>query len=248
VREVEHQYTETSGTRIEPEVPIGHGLGLQEADGFTAEHDHCTELSELEHVHMPQPHQVNEITANMASTSGSTLHGGPVSEMIPPQSDSPSEPQSLNIAPQNPVRQSERLKTKPRRRWDSRRHFTWAAKATTKSNGFDLEPQSFEEAMASPFAREWGLAIIEELEALNKNKTWNTRKSLPRNKRAIKNKWAFRRKLNLDDTTRFKARFVTGRIDTGRAVRNREYQLDETRLDKEQIVNLSIRYCKTIVN
>jgi hypothetical protein len=32
---------------------------------------------------------------------------------------------------------------------------------------------------------------------------------------------------------------VTGRIDTGRAVRNREYQLDETRLDKEQIVNLS---------
>jgi hypothetical protein len=42
--------------------------------------------------------------------------------------------------------------------------------------------------------------------------------------------------------------FVTGRIDTGRAVRNREYQLDETRLDKEQIVNLSITYCKTIVN
>jgi hypothetical protein len=41
---------------------------------------------------------------------------------------------------------------------------------------------------------------------------------------------------------------VTGRIGTGRAVRNREYQLDETRLDKEQIVNLSITYCKTIVN
>jgi hypothetical protein len=71
-----------------------------------------------------------------------------------------------------------------------------------------LEPQSFEEAMASPFACEWGLAIIEESEALNKNKTWNTRKSLPRNKRAIKNKWVFRRKLNPDDTTRFKARPV----------------------------------------
>jgi hypothetical protein len=41
---------------------------------------------------------------------------------------------------------------------------------------------------------------------------------------------------------------VTGRMGTGRAVRNREYQLDETRLDKEQIVNLSITYCKTIVN
>jgi hypothetical protein len=41
---------------------------------------------------------------------------------------------------------------------------------------------------------------------------------------------------------------VTGRMDTGRAVRNRENQLDETRLDKEQIVNLSITYCKTIVN
>jgi hypothetical protein len=41
---------------------------------------------------------------------------------------------------------------------------------------------------------------------------------------------------------------VTGRIGTGRAVRNREYQLDETRLGKKQIVNLSITYCKTIVN
>jgi hypothetical protein len=41
---------------------------------------------------------------------------------------------------------------------------------------------------------------------------------------------------------------VTGRIGTSRAVRNREYQLDETRLGKEQIVNLSITYCKTIVN
>jgi hypothetical protein len=41
---------------------------------------------------------------------------------------------------------------------------------------------------------------------------------------------------------------VTGRMGTGRAVRNREYQLDETRLGKEQIVNLSITYCKTIVN
>jgi hypothetical protein len=41
---------------------------------------------------------------------------------------------------------------------------------------------------------------------------------------------------------------VTGRIGTGRAVRNREYQLDETRLGKEQIVNFSITYCKTIVN
>jgi hypothetical protein len=41
---------------------------------------------------------------------------------------------------------------------------------------------------------------------------------------------------------------VTGRIGTGRAVRNRGNQLDETRLDKEQIVNLSITYCKTIVN
>jgi len=79
VKEVELQYTETSGTRIEPEVPIGHRL---QADGFTAEPDH-TELSEPEYVHVPEPHyEVDEITANMAPTSGSP-HGGPVSEMIP---------------------------------------------------------------------------------------------------------------------------------------------------------------------
>jgi hypothetical protein len=46
----------------------------------------------------------------------------------------------------------------------------------------------------------------------------------------------------------FCSKIVTGRLDTGRAVRNREYQLDETKLGKEQIVNLSITYCRTIVN
>jgi hypothetical protein len=209
VREVELQ-PETSGIQIEPELDFGDTHNEPELD-FGEQMDITAEQSEPEHVHVPEP-QVDEITANMAPTSGS--HGGPVSEMpllsemIPPQSDSPSEPQSLYIAPQNPARQSERLKTKPRRRWDTRLHFARAAKATTKSNKFDLEPQSFEEAMASPFAREWELAIIEELEALNKNKTWNTRKSLPRNKRAIKNKWVFKRKLNPDNTTRFKARLV----------------------------------------
>jgi hypothetical protein len=50
------------------------------------------------------------------------------------------------------------------------------------------------------------------------------------------------------ETRRQRPDGVTGRIGTGRAVRNREYQLDETRLGKEQIVNLSITYCKTIVN
>jgi hypothetical protein len=52
----------------------------------------------------------------------------------------------------------------------------------------------------------------------------------------------------LSNVLRSSSNPVTGRLDTGRAVRNREYQLDETRLDKEQIVNLSITYCKTIVN
>jgi len=107
VREVELQYTETSGTQVELEVPIGHGL---QTDGFTAEPDH-TELSEPEHVHVPEPHyEVDEITANMAPTSGvPTVSEMPLLEMILPQSDSPSEPQSLNIAPQNPTRYSERL-------------------------------------------------------------------------------------------------------------------------------------------
>ena len=136
-------------------------------------------------------------------------HGGPASEMItPPQVDSPSAPQNkLDKAPLDPkIRQSERLKTKPRRRWDTRLHFARAARAAKQNPGtgsesieLDLDPQSFQEAMASPFAREWAIAIEEELEALEKNKTWKEVSSLPPYKKALGNKRVYKRKLNPDN-------------------------------------------------
>ena len=45
-------------------------------------------------------------------------------------------------------------------------------------------------------------------ESTHHYRVWNMRKSLPRNKRAVKNQWVFKRKLDPDDTTRYKARLV----------------------------------------
>ena len=56
-------------------------------------------------------------------------------------------------------------------------HFARAARAAKQNPGtrsgsieLDLDPQSFQEAMASPFAREWAIAMEEELEALEKTR------------------------------------------------------------------------------
>ena len=44
-----------------------------------------------------------------------------------------------------------------------------------------------------------------ELEALDKNQTWKEVSSLPPYRKALGNKWVYKRKLNPDNTIRFKA-------------------------------------------
>ena len=85
-------------------------------------------------------------------------------------------------------------------------HFARAARAAKQNPGtgsesieLDLDPQSFQEAMASPLAREWAIAMEVELEALDKNKTWKEVGSLPPYKKALGNKWVYKRKLNPDN-------------------------------------------------
>ena len=56
--------------------------------------------------------------------------------------------------------------------------------------------------MASPLAREWAIAMEEELE---KNKAWKEVCLLPPYKKALGNKWVYKRKLNPDNTRRYKA-------------------------------------------
>ena len=71
----------------------------------------------------------------------------------------------------------------------------------------DLE--TFEEAMDSSYARSWMQAMMEEMDSLRKNKTWQL-VDLPRGSRPIGSKWVFTRKEKNSEQggVRYKARLV----------------------------------------
>src|SRR5262249_25048889 len=133
-----------------------------------------------EQVHVPDDVPVDD-DENACMQNTALAEKRPAPETKTPPADSPSLERS-NQTNQNPsqdepegLRRSKRLSTKPRQRWDSRMHFARASRATTRnivSDSLEIDPQSLNEAMASPFARKWGLAIEEELTSLEKNKTW----------------------------------------------------------------------------
>jgi hypothetical protein len=205
--------TPRTDTQIEPE-PAANSV---EPEAMEVELPQGTTLAQ---VHRPSDVLVDDEKACMQNTAPAKRRTA--SEMKNPPADSPSS-ERLDQTNTNPsldetsedtaARRSERLKSKPRRRWDSRMHFARASRATarqTVSNSPDakFDPQSLREAMASPFSHEWGLAIEEELTALEKNNTWNTVTTPPADKKPIGNKWVFKRKLNPDNSTRYKARLV----------------------------------------
>jgi len=76
------------------------------------------------------------------------------------------------------------------------------------------DPQSYQEAMNSPYRDQWKQAMRQELRALLSNHTWdNTRNSIKRynlshKSSAIGSRWVFKLKSNPDGSCRFKARFV----------------------------------------
>uniref|UniRef100_A0A2A4JV98 Uncharacterized protein n=1 Tax=Heliothis virescens TaxID=7102 RepID=A0A2A4JV98_HELVI len=70
------------------------------------------------------------------------------------------------------------------------------------------EPQSVEEALSGPMAKEWKDAMNSEFESLLQNNTW-TLVTLPENKRVIPCKWVFKMKTNANgEVVRYKARLV----------------------------------------
>lgn len=76
------------------------------------------------------------------------------------------------------------------------------------ANIADCEPQNIQEAKSGSDWTEWKSAIDTELSALDENGTW-TIVDRPSNRKTIKNKWVFCKKLNSDGTiARYKARLV----------------------------------------
>jgi Reverse transcriptase (RNA-dependent DNA polymerase) len=70
------------------------------------------------------------------------------------------------------------------------------------------DPKTFKKAMSHEFANEWEKAMNEEIDSLEKNKTWEVCK-LPDGKKAIGSKWVFKTKLDANgNVVRRKARAV----------------------------------------
>lgn len=71
------------------------------------------------------------------------------------------------------------------------------------------EPQNVEEALAGPKAKEWQIAIDEEMTAMENNNTWIPVDNLPKGCKAVTSKIVFKKKLNnLGQMERYKARLV----------------------------------------
>ena len=70
------------------------------------------------------------------------------------------------------------------------------------------EPTNYEEAMMSLDSVKWLKAMKSEMRSMYENKVW-TLVDLPNDRRAIKNKWIFKRKTDADSSvTIYKARIV----------------------------------------
>lgn len=94
-----------------------------------------------------------------------------------------------------PLRRSKRVR-KP--------HARYANTALIEDSNI-LEPQTFEEAVGNP---EWVKAMAEEIEALERNQTWDLVPK-PLNTKPISCKWVYKLKQRTDGTVeRFKARLV----------------------------------------
>jgi len=92
--------------------------------------------------------------------------------------------------------------------WEDRRGIR--ALQATITNAIE-EPSSYHEAVTSADAYHWREAIKAELDALNRNRTWEfvDRQSIPLDRQPIGCRWIFKRKFGPDGSiTRFKARLV----------------------------------------
>ena len=69
------------------------------------------------------------------------------------------------------------------------------------------EPTNYEEAMMSPDSAKWLEAMKSEMRSMYENKVW-TLIDLPNDRRAIENKWIFRKTDADSSVTIYKARIV----------------------------------------
>ena len=73
---------------------------------------------------------------------------------------------------------------------------------------YDTEPNTYAEAVTGPNAKDWKLAIAEELASLAENESWLLTE-LPEGRSTVKCRWVFREKRGAEgEIIRYKARLV----------------------------------------
>jgi hypothetical protein len=104
---------------------------------------------------------------------------------------------------------SDQVTTEPRRSTKIRSAPEWYENPVLEVMLLDNgEPSNYEEAMASPDSEKWLEAMKSEIGSMYENKVW-TLVDLPDERRAIENKWIFKKKTDIDgNVTVYKARLV----------------------------------------
>ena len=87
-----------------------------------------------------------------------------------------------------------------RERHPSTKYLTFEYTMITKEG----EPESFQEVQSHKDKQSWLKAMHEEMNSLNKNKTYNL-VELPKGKRVLRNKWVFKLKKDGDKLVKYKA-------------------------------------------
>ena len=114
------------------------------------------------------------------------------------------EPQERTIAHDRP----RRTINKPVRFVEEATMVAFALSVAEEIEG-SAEPSTYSEAIVSSNSNLWVTAMNEEMESLEKNKTWELVK-LPKDKRAIRCKWVYKKKegISPQDDIKYKARLV----------------------------------------
>jgi hypothetical protein len=158
--------------------------------------------------------QVYEETCIYKKVSGRKVE---LDEVIVPPLESSTSQKEISVTPTQTREEvndddheaSDQVTTEPRRSTRTRSALDWydnpILEVMLLDNG---EPTNYEEAMTSPDSNKWLEAMKSEIGSMYETKVW-TLVDLPDDRRAIENKWIFKKKTDADDNvTVYKARLV----------------------------------------
>jgi hypothetical protein len=151
----------------------------------------------MKQVEVPKYQQIQFETR---STTDESEHEK-VSEEVPAEENMDDDDNQQNADdPQTSLRRSTRVRIPPRR-YD---HFVSSVSLSTN----DYEPLCYQEAMKGYNSEKWKETMKDEMNALERNVTWDL-VELPRDRKTVGCNWVYKLKKGVDDKVeRYKARLV----------------------------------------